>query len=266
MKANISKKEVESKKELLEILSKTDSLLIPHKLKKIIPGYKKFKHHQSKKEIWSSSKNNLTDHYSKYDKVFILYNGIAASGKDAIRQEISRAYPELTSTIITSTSRKPRIGETDGIDYNFIDTPKNFKKSIRDGDFLEWIKQGDRFYGLSKKSLQTAIDHPAPIIFSQIEISAWTTFENHIKTVTNGRIFVLKIFVLPHMSFSEYKNWLNQKRDDDVETRLIRTSWEITKAPKKADFIVVNKIGKNKRPLKRTAKLMTDQILEFLSF
>jgi len=265
MKANISKKEVESKKELLKVLSETDSFLIPHKLKKIIPGYKKFKRHPDKRGIWSLSKNNLADHYSKYDKIFILYNGIAASGKDAIRQEISRAYPELTSTIITTTSRKPRSGEINGIDYHFLDSPQTFKKSIKDGDFLEWVKQGDRFYGLSKKSLQTAIEHPAPIVFSQIEMSAWSTFENHIKTTTNGKIFVLKVFVLPHMSFSEYKIWLSQKRDDDVEARLIRTSWEITKAPRKADLIIVNKMGKTKRPLKRTAKLITNQILEFLS-
>jgi len=67
------------------------------------------------------------------------------------------------------------------------------------------------------------------------------------------------------MNFSDYKNWLIQKRsDNDLEPRLNKTGWELKKAPKKANYIITNRIRENSQSLTYTAKTIINQLLEFL--
>jgi len=120
--------------------------------------------------------------------------------------------------------------------------------------------------GMNKvvKSLDDAINHHTPVIFSQIEMSGWSKTEKYISTKQTN-IFVLKIFVIPDMNFSDYKNWLIKKRNDnDLEPRLNKTGWELKKAPQKADFIIVNHIEENTDSLTKTAQTIINQLTELL--
>lgn len=264
MKSNISKKDINSGKEIIEKLSKLNPKLLPHKLKEIIPEYQKFSPHLSKYGLWSSSKTKNKKFNQKYNKILLLLSGITASGKDAIRQEVERLAPNLFSKSITATSRPPREGEINGQDYFFYENHQIFRQSIKDGEFLEFIKRGETYYGLPKKSLETSINHPNPVIFSQIEMSGWSKTEKYISQA-NQNIFILKIFVLPEMNFSNYQNWLIKKRsDNDLESRLNKTGWELKKAPKKADFIISNQIKKGTDSLTKTAQTIIDQLTELL--
>lgn len=265
MRSNISKKEIESGKEIIEILSKTNPKLMPHLLKDIIPDYQKFFPHHHKYGLWSSTKTKHKKFNQKYDKIMLLLSGVTAGGKDAIRQEMERLSPNLFLKTVTGTSRPPRKGEIHGKDYYFFDNPKSFQQSIKNGEFLEYIKRGGTFYGLPKKSLDDAINHPIPVIFSQIEMSGWSKTEKYIYSTNQTNIFVLKIFILPDMNFSDYKNWLIQKRTNDLDSRLTKTGWEIKKAPKKADFIITNRIRENSQSLTYTAQTIINQLLELSS-
>jgi hypothetical protein len=96
-------------------------------------------------------------------------------------------------------------------------------------------------------------------------MSGWSKTEKYIST-KQSNIFVLKIFVMPDMNFSEYKNWLIEKRgDNDLDSRLKKTGWEIKKAPKKADFIITNRIEKDTNSLTRTAQTIINQLTDFLT-
>ena len=242
MKSNISKKEIESGKEIIEKLSQLNPKLFPHLLKEIIPSYKKFLPSLKKYGLWLSKKTKQAKFKQKYNKIMLLISGLTAGGKDAIREEMEKLAPNLFLKTVTATSRPPREGEIHGKDYYFFESHKTFKQSLKNGEFLEYYRRGESYYGLPKKSLDDAIDNPAPIIFSQIEMSGWSKTEKYIST-KQSNIFVLKIFVMPDMNFSDYKNWLIQKRsDNDLEPRLNKTGWELKKAPKKANFIVTNRI------------------------
>lgn len=262
MKPNISKKEIESGQETFEKLLQLNCKFLPHHLEKIISEYKNFSPHISKYGLWSSNKSKTKKFNQKYSKLFLLFNGVAAAGKDAIKEEMNRLVPNLFSTTVTGTSRQPREGEVHEKDYYFFNGPKDFKKALKNGEFIEYVQQGDRFYGLPKKSLDQALKNSSPIIYSQLELSAWTKMEKYLSQKTEVK--VIKIFVLPHMDFLEYQNWLNQKRDDEVNVRLMRTCWEIKKAPKKADFIVTNRIKENTNSLTLTAQAIINQLLDFL--
>jgi len=264
MKSNISKKDIDSGKVIIEKLSKLNPKLLPHLLKDIVPDYKKFLPHPQKYGLWSSTKTKHPKFNQKYDKIMLLINGITAGGKDAIHQEMEKLAPNLFSKTVTATSRPPREGEIHGQDYYFFESHKTFRQSIKNDEFIEYYKRGKTFYGLPKKSLESSINHPNPVIYSQLEMSGWSKAEKHISKI-NQNIFVLKIFIIPEMNFSEYQNWLIEKRsDNDLDSRLHKTGWELKKAPKKSDFIIMNRIKKNTDSLTKTAQTIINQITDLL--
>ncbi|WP_044882173.1 guanylate kinase [Neochlamydia sp. EPS4] len=59
-------------------------------------------------------------------------------------QELSNVKPS-----ISYTTRKPRVGETDGVDYNFIDK-NDFEAKIKAGEFLEYVELYGFYYGTSR--------------------------------------------------------------------------------------------------------------------
>jgi len=267
MRSNISQKDIDSGREIIKILTEKNPRLIPYQLKDIISDYQRFSLTLQKYGLWQSTRSKQKKCKQKYSKVMLLFSGVTAGGKDAIYQEIEVLAPNLFKKTITGTSRLPREGEIEGKDYIFFKDNKSFRYSLKNNEFLEHIKRGDKFYGLPKKSLDEAINSPSPIIYSQIEMSGWSKAEKYLKTITQNQIFTLKVFVLPDLNFSEYQNWLIQKRkNEDIDVRLAKTGWEIKKAPKKADFIVSNKIREDKKSLNLIAKTIINQISEILDY
>ena len=266
MKSNISKKEIESGKDIIKLLDEQNLRLLPHQLKDIISDYQKFSPHPNEYGLWSSPKTKKKKFNQKYDKIMLLLSGVTAGGKDAIREEMEKLAPNLFLKTVTGTSRPPREGEVHTKDYYFFESQKIFRQSIKNGEFLEYYKRGESFYGLPKKSLDEAIKHPSPIVYSQIEMSGWSKVEKYLSHTTETNIFTLKVFVIPDMNFSEYKEWLIQKRsDNDLDSRLNKTGWEIKKAAKKADFIVINRIRKNSQSLTYTAQTIINQLTKLLN-
>jgi len=264
MKSNISQKEIASGKKIVDILSVSNPQLLPNLLKKDIPKYQNFLPNINKYSLWSSTKSKLKN-TQKYDKIIMLTSGLAASGKDSIYSEMIKLRPDLFFKTITATSRPPREGEINETDYFFIKNAKKFKEAIKNQEFLEFIKRGDNYYGLPKISLDRAIDQSNPVIYCQIEMSGWSKLIKYIASLENKNILIIKFFVLPDMSFLEYINWLKEKRaNEDIESRINKSGWEIKKAPIKSDFIIINHIEENTDSLTKTAKTVVDQLFKFI--
>lgn len=81
----------------------------------------------------------------------IVLTGKTASGKDTVMKQILAKYPRM-SRVITTTSRTPRKGEKNGVDYNFI-SESEFRKKINSGEFLEYVEYGGNFYGTEKSQI-----------------------------------------------------------------------------------------------------------------
>ena len=83
----------------------------------------------------------------------IALAGKAGSGKDTILHEVIAAAPDRFHEIISYTSRPPREGEVDGMNYYFKKfNEENHRKFVM-GDFLEYAFFNDWFYGTPKSSL-----------------------------------------------------------------------------------------------------------------
>lgn len=81
----------------------------------------------------------------------IVLTGKTASGKDSVISKLLSRIPDLRK-VVTTTSRAPRAGEKDGIDYNFI-SREDFKQKIEKGDFIEYVEYGGNLYGTEKTQL-----------------------------------------------------------------------------------------------------------------
>lgn len=78
--------------------------------------------------------------------------GKAGSGKDTIMRIITHAYPEQFNEIISCTTRPPREGEVDGVNYYFLTVPQ-FTEKILNGDMLEATEFNGWHYGTAKSAL-----------------------------------------------------------------------------------------------------------------
>lgn len=88
--------------------------------------------------------------------MLIVLTGKTASGKDTLKDILINKYPNLKK-VVTTTSRAPRRGEKDGIQYHFL-SREEFQTRAENGDFIEYVEYGGNFYGTQKKDLEDFYD------------------------------------------------------------------------------------------------------------
>lgn len=87
---------------------------------------------------------------SSTGRLFIL-SAPSGAGKTTLCQEILKHFPAIRYSI-SHTTRLPRPGERDGVDYYFI-TEEEFVNGIQEGSWAEWAKVHDNYYGTSNRFL-----------------------------------------------------------------------------------------------------------------
>ena len=80
-------------------------------------------------------------------RLFVI-SGPSGVGKGTLIAKACEARPDLWLSIST-TSRQPRPGEQDGVQYRFV-TRAEFETGITQGDFLEWAEYAGNYYGTSR--------------------------------------------------------------------------------------------------------------------
>jgi guanylate kinase len=84
-------------------------------------------------------------------RVFIV-SGPSGVGKTSILNAVRYRTPGMRMSV-SFTTRKPRPNEIHGRDYFFV-TRDQFEERIREGDFLEWARVYDNYYGTSLRVIQ----------------------------------------------------------------------------------------------------------------
>jgi guanylate kinase len=75
----------------------------------------------------------------------IVLTGPSGVGKGTLLKALFQAHPELYLSI-SATTRPPREGEMEGVNYYFFDRPQ-FEQAIQDGELLEWAEFAGNYYG-----------------------------------------------------------------------------------------------------------------------
>ena len=87
------------------------------------------------------------------DKIkLIILCGKAGAGKDSILHRVMELYPTAFNEIVSCTTRPPREGEVDGVNYHFL-TVEQFTEKILNGDMLEATEFNGWHYGTMFSSL-----------------------------------------------------------------------------------------------------------------
>ncbi|MDD3012894.1 MAG: guanylate kinase [Candidatus Gastranaerophilales bacterium] len=86
--------------------------------------------------------------------IFVI-SGPSGVGKGTLLKMLLAKHTEI-SLSISATTRSPRQDEVDGVNYFFVSKEK-FQESIEKGEFLEWAKFADNYYGTYKKTVENAL-------------------------------------------------------------------------------------------------------------
>ncbi len=78
--------------------------------------------------------------------LLIVVSGPAGSGKTTLCSRLTDGCPEAIRRVITCTTRAPRPGEVDGVDYHFL-TRADFERQVAQGVFLEHAQVHGNLYG-----------------------------------------------------------------------------------------------------------------------
>lgn len=166
------------------------------------------------------------------DKFLCVVSGPSGCGKDSILNGFEDKYGAF-KRVVTCTTRKPRIGEVDGVSYNFLSTDE-FKKGIENDEFLEYANVfGDRFYGTRKKDVEKALATGQNVIMCLDVDGAMTVKKKRPETVM--------MFVTPP-SLAELENRLINRGTETINAireRLNRASYEL-QFKDKYDIILQN--------------------------
>ena len=100
--------------------------------------------------------------------LFIIISAPSGGGKDAVIAKLVKRIPN-SSRLVTTTSRAPRPGDKEGVNYYFVSLDE-FKKKIADGEFIEYNFFAGNYYGTEKKILNQFLSKNK-VIFSTTEVN-----------------------------------------------------------------------------------------------
>ncbi|HED24366.1 MAG TPA: guanylate kinase, partial [Firmicutes bacterium] len=89
--------------------------------------------------------------------ILIIISGPSGVGKGTVCRRLLEMRRELKLSVSTTT-RPPRPGETEGLEYNFVDR-ESFEEMINNGAFLEWAVVHGYYYGTRRAAVDKAISH-----------------------------------------------------------------------------------------------------------
>jgi guanylate kinase len=98
--------------------------------------------------------------------VFVI-TGPSGVGKGTLIRGLLERIPRLEMSI-SATTRQPRPGERDGVDYHFL-TPEEFDRRVEAGDFLEHATYSGNRYGTLRSEVQQRLDRGEPVVL-EIEL------------------------------------------------------------------------------------------------
>jgi len=156
----------------------------------------------------------------------IIFSAPSGSGKTTIVKHLLN-QPELNLAFSISATSRPRRGkEKNGVNYYFMSVSQ-FKRHIKDGDFLEWEEvYRDNFYGTLKSEVERLWAEGKNVIFD-IDVSGGLRIKKKFPEKT------LAVFVKPP-SVDELKIRLKKRStesDDKINMRIAKASVELATAP-----------------------------------
>ncbi|MCU7821448.1 MULTISPECIES: guanylate kinase [Streptomycetaceae] len=91
-----------------------------------------------------------------------VLSGPSGVGKSTVVAHMRKMHPEVWLSV-SATTRHPRPGERDGVQYHFVDNDQ-FDKLIANGELLEWAVFAGNRYGTPRQAVQDRLDRGEPVL------------------------------------------------------------------------------------------------------
>jgi guanylate kinase len=163
-------------------------------------------------------------------KVFVI-TGPSGVGKGTLIRTLLERVPELELSV-SATTRKPRLGETHGVDYHFLGD-EEFEDKVRNDEFVEHAAYSGRRYGTLRSDLEQRLARGAPVVL-EIEVQG-------ARQIAETMPEAVRIFIAPP-SLETLRTRLigrGTDTDDDVQRRL-DTAREELRAQQEFPHVVYN--------------------------
>lgn len=162
----------------------------------------------------------------------LVISGPSGSGKSTLMHEMIKRI-DNTYFSISTTTREKRAGEVEEKDYFFI-SKDEFKKGIEEGNFLEWARVHDNYYGTSLKPILKELNSGKMVVFD-IDVQG-----HKIAKEKFGNIITSVFVTTPNQEI--LRDRLIQRGTDSsesIEKRLNNAISEMTRI-KEYDFLLIN--------------------------
>ncbi len=186
----------------------------------------------------------------------LIVSGPSGSGKSTLLGRLLKEENDLYFSI-SSTTRAPRQGETEGVNYYFINKDE-FKKGIDADEFLEWAFVHGNYYGTSLKPVLKALKEGKIAIFD-IDVQGFNIAKS--KFAQN----ITSVFITT-ASKNELKSRLQNRGTDSAETiekRLINAVGEMEHILEYDYFLINDDLQscyENLRGILRSMRLKTSNL------
>ncbi len=162
----------------------------------------------------------------------LVLSGPSGAGKSTIIQAASEEIGEYYFSISTTT-RAPRVGEENGVDYFFV-SKESFEEDIKAGNFLEYAQVHGNYYGTSLKPVREALEEGKLVIFD-IDVQGHRLVRAKMNAITTSA------FITPPTLKSLEERLRARCTDDEsvIVGRIENAQGEI-KALGEYDFTIIN--------------------------
>ena len=160
----------------------------------------------------------------------IIVSAPTGCGKGTIMKAVFNDSDVFYS--VSCTTRPPRPEDTDGVTYHFL-TVEEFEEKIAEGEFLEYAKYSENYYGTPKTPVEKNMAEGRDVI---LEIETQGAFQ-----VKELRPDAVSLFILPP-SVAELDRRLHKRGTEDEKTikkRVSQAAGEIAKADR-YDYVIMN--------------------------
>lgn len=161
----------------------------------------------------------------------IVLSGPSGVGKSTVIAELFARRSNLYFSV-SFTTRQPRPGEVDGVNYNFV-SREEFQRMIAANELLEYAEYVENYYGTSLKAIQDRLDAGVDVLLD-IEVQGAAKVRQRCPDA-------LFIFLAPP-SFQALSDRLHGRKTDSedvIQGRLEKARVEFREIPK-YDYLVVN--------------------------
>lgn len=164
--------------------------------------------------------------------MLIVLSGPSGVGKGTVRQAMVNKYGQQFKYSISMTTRKPRPGEVDGVDYYFV-SKAEFEEEIANGGMLEYAQYVDNYYGTPLKYVNQTLESGQDVLL-EIEVNG----AMQVRSKVSDGVF---IFLAPP-DLHELQDRIVKRGTDDTATikkRMLQARQEINLMTN-YDYVVVN--------------------------